>query len=75
MFLPCVVMKARSRDLQPDITTSYNRLELSRITQGILNGQLTQLLLVTFLISSSLQALVGEVYPSVLDDPSSALRE
>jgi hypothetical protein len=54
---------------------SYNRLQLPRIAQCILNGQLTDLLLVTLQINTGLQALVREVYAAVFDEPAAVLGE
>ena len=68
MIEPCPQQRDRC-------TSSYNRLQLPRITQRILNSQLADLLLVTLQINTGLQALVREVYPAVLDEPSAVLRE
>lgn len=54
---------------------SYNRLQLPRITQRILNRQLTDLFLITLQINASLQALVREIYAAVFDEPAAVLGE
>ena len=70
---PCI--RVRSIAVER-VTCSNNRLQLSRITQRVLNSHRTQLLLlISFLINIRLQTLVREVYPSVLDEPASALGE
>jgi hypothetical protein len=51
-----------------------NRLQFSRIAQRVLNSHRAQLLLlVAFLVNIRLQTLVREVYPAVLDEPTSTL--
>lgn len=46
---------------------SYNSLQLPRIAQGILDSQLTQLLLVALLIDATLEILIGEEDAAVAD--------
>ena len=52
-----------------------NRLQLPCISESILNRHLRNLLLIAVLIHTSLQTLVREIYPPVLDQPTSTLRE
>jgi hypothetical protein len=48
-------------------------LQLPRISESILNRHSRNFLLVAFLIYTSLESLIGEIYPSILDHPASAL--
>lgn len=69
--------KAKQFNISPPCH-SYNRLQLPRIPQRILDRQLTNLLLNTFQIrcpSPGLQTLVREVDAAVFNEPAAVLGE
>jgi hypothetical protein len=65
-------------EAQPrDVPKQYldDGLQFPCISERVLNRHLRNLLLIAFLIHTSLQSLIREIYPSVLDQPTSTLRE
>ena len=63
------------RDAPTESELLDDSLQLPRISERVLYRHLRNLLLVSFLIHTGLQTLVREIYPSILDDPASTLRE